>query len=98
MPKFYARLENTEGDFRELTIYAASIDDARATAIRRELKFVIFRLSPDKVAEIEAKIEDGTATKPEKVDLQLHNQAEPFELTYIGETRQGRKAKAEAAE
>lgn len=97
MARFHARLENGAGDFREIRIYADTLEEARAALTRRELKFVIHRLPADKVAEIEAKIADGTATKPEIVELQLHNQDAPYEIVYLDDKPRGRQTeKAEA--
>jgi hypothetical protein len=93
MPTFYARLEDPNSEnFRFVTIWSAK-DEAHARRIlrRSELRKVIFTLSDEEVADLEAKVAAGEATKSERNALLTHGQEEAYDIVYIGTERQPRK-------
>lgn len=99
MPRYYARLEATDGSghFRFISIHSPSEEEARAVLERREQTFAAFRLDTEELAECERLIAEaeaeGKAAPPDvRSKLALHNQAEPYELVYFGDSRQPPRA------
>jgi hypothetical protein len=93
MAKFYARVEDGQGAFREIILFAESESAARQIIRRREMKLAAHRLPPDRLAELEDKEAAGSAEKTDLVELQYHRQEDPFEIVYLGASRYtGREA------
>lgn len=94
MPRYYARLEATDGSghFRFVTIHADSEAEARAAIMRREHGFAAFRLDTDELADVEKQAaqaeKQGVPVPPDaRSKLALHHQTEPYELVWFGDSR-----------
>lgn len=82
--RFYARFENEAGDFRVDRGVAKDLDEARDIVTRRELGMVIYRIPPDRLAEIQAKPENER-TDEDRSNLIAHEHNEQWKLVYLGE-------------
>lgn len=91
MPKFFARLEATDGSghFRTITITSPSEEEARAAIMRREYRLAGFQLPADQLADFEAKEKaaaeaDVVAPPDVRSGLAVHRQQAPYELVWFG--------------
>jgi hypothetical protein len=79
MPVYHFRLTDTEtGEFRNVSVSAASKEEAEEVIYRQEMKKVNFQSNPDDVKDLESKLKSGTLSGREKARLFAHRQEKPY--------------------
>lgn len=79
MPVFHFRLTDTNtGEFRNVSVAAATKEEAEETVLRQEAKKVNFQADPEEIKDLEAKLKNGTLSGREKARLFTHRQEKPY--------------------
>lgn len=80
-PIFRFKLTDTEtGEFRIVSVAAASLEEAEATVLRQEQKKVNFFLDDNDVSDFEERLSQGTLTGRDKARLFSHKQEKPYKI------------------
>lgn len=86
MPKYVVHLKSSDGkEFRRVALMANSEDEARAEVQRREYQIAAFRLSDERLADIDAM--DDAGRHALRGTVLAHEQDEPYKITSVVERK-----------
>lgn len=80
-PVWHFRLTDSEtGEFRNVSVAAATKEEAEQVILQHEQKKVNFQLGDDDVKDLEQKLKDGTLSGRDKGRLFSHRQEKPYKI------------------